>query len=121
MIQKLDWSNANIFAYKASGQISRQDHENIYKELRNAIKEFGKIRLFMILPKFAWPAPNALGLRFSFAKDHFFDIERVAVVSNISIFSFFSFLFNLIPILRFRHYKIKDELLAKTWISTKHI
>lgn len=121
MIQKLDWSSGKIFAYEASGKMSKEENVQVYSELREAIKQYGKIRVFVRLPKMAWPEPSALGIRFSFALEHLFDIERYAIVSDISFLTWFSFLAGFIPGIKFRHYSIKDEIMAKTWIEARHV
>jgi hypothetical protein len=121
MIQKLDWSKGNIFAYEASGRISKEEHIQIYSELREAIRQYGKVRLFILLPKMAWPDPRALGVRFSFGREHFFHIERYAVVSDNPFIAWVSLLLSIIPGFNYRHYSIDDQLLAKTWIEAKHV
>lgn len=120
MIRKLDWSSGKVFAYEASGKLTKEEHIAIYEELRHAIKKYGKIRIFVRLPKFAWPEISAIKERFEFAKEHFFDIERYAVVSDISFVNWVSFFLAMIPGFKYRFYNTADELLAKTWIEAKH-
>ncbi len=121
MIKKLDWSSGKNFAYEASGKMSKEDHVRVFSELREAIKQYGKVRVFVLLPKMAWPVPSALGTRFSFALDHFFDIERYAVVTDIPFIARISLLLGFIPGVKYRHYSMKDEIMAKTWIEAKHV
>lgn len=121
MIQKLDWSKGKIFAYEACGKISKEENVQIYSELRDAIRQYGKVRLFVLLPKIAWPDPRALGVRFSFVREHLFDIERYAVVSDNPIIAWILRLLSIIPGFKYRHYSIDDQLLAKTWVEAKHV
>jgi len=125
MINKLDWSKENIIAYEASGVISKEEHIQIYSELQELIAKYGKLRIFIRLPKMAWPEPAALSLRFSFARKHINDFEKYAVVSNLKIIPWLISIIDLISMLfsktRYRHYRIEDELLAKTWIEAKHV
>lgn len=120
MIQKLDWSKGKIFAYEASGKLSKAEHIQIYSELIEAIKQYGKIRIFVLLPKIAWPELSAIGTRFSFAKEHLFHIERYAIVSDNPFIAWLYLLLSIIPGFNYRHYSIKDQIMAKTWIEAKH-
>jgi hypothetical protein len=125
MIKKLDWSNNNIYAYEASGKITKEEHLQIYSDLREGIKKHGKIRIYIQLPKMAWPDRKALGMRLRFARKYFKKIERYAVVSNFTfldyLFRFINFITGLFTKIEYRHYSFDDELLARTWIQTKHI
>lgn len=121
MIQKLDWSKGKIFAYEASGKISKEENVQIFSELREAIRQYGKVRLFVLLPKMAWPDPRAVGVRFSFAREHLFDIERYAIVSDNLFITWVSLLLSIIPGFKYRHYSIDDQLMAKTWVEAKHV
>lgn len=121
MIQKLDWSKGKNFAYKASGKISKEENVQIFSELREAIRQYGRVRVFVLLPKIAWSDPRALGVRFAFARDHLFDVERYAIVSDNPFIDWVSLLLSIIPGFKYRHYKIDDQLMAKTWVQAKHV
>lgn len=124
MIKKLDWSKDNIVAYEASGVISKQEHEIIFSELAGLIAKYDKLRIFVRLPKIAWPSIDSIPLRFSFSRKFIGKIDRYAVVSNSKILPWVidvaDGIFSLFTQARYRHYCFDDEIMARTWLEAKH-
>lgn len=121
MIQKLDWSRENVFAYEASGKMTKEENIRVFNELREGIRKHGKVRILIKMEKMAWPEPGAICERFSFAREHLRDIERYAVVTDIPLVGPVAKGIGLIIGIQFRQYSLDDELLAKTWVMAKHV
>lgn len=121
MIRKLEWSSGKILAYEASGRMSKEETIQIFSELSEAIKQYGKIRIFVLMPKLAWAEPSAWGIRLSFGLKHFFDIQRYALVTDNPLISWVFMLLSMIPGFKYRQYSYNDQLLAKAWVMAKHI
>ena len=120
MIKKLDWSHDSIVAYEASGTMTKEENQQVFNELREKIAQHGKIRLFVKLPELAFPELSAIGERLSFAKEHMKSIEKYALVSNIGALEWVSKIAGMFTGIEFRHYKLDDELLARTWLESQH-
>ncbi|NLW29948.1 MAG: STAS/SEC14 domain-containing protein [Fibrobacter sp.] len=121
MIKKLDWSNGNIYAYEAHGKMTKEENVQVFDELREGISRYGKVRIFVKMPKMAWPLPSAFGERFRFAKEHLGNIERYVLVTDIPCIGFIVGVVGFFTGIKFRTYNLSDELLAKTWIESKHV
>ena len=121
MIKKLDWSHDNIVAYEASGILTKEENEQIFKEMRTIICKFGKVRLFIRLPSMAFPELRAMGIRFKFAKEHLKHIERYTVVSDSLFIKAMSNIARLMPNLHFRYFTLDQEKNARKWIESDHL
>lgn len=121
MIRNLDWSSRNVYAYEAYGKMTKDENIRVFNELREGIAKYGKVRLFLLMPKIAWPEPKALCERISFAKEHLRDIEKYVLVTDIPFIGSIACALGTLIGIRFRSYNISDELLAKTWIESKHV
>ncbi|HLV32067.1 MAG TPA: STAS/SEC14 domain-containing protein [Chitinispirillaceae bacterium] len=121
MIKKLDWSNGNIYAYEARGKMTKQENIQVFNELREGISRYGKVRIFVRMPKMAWPLPSALSERFRFAKEHLRNIERYVLVTDIPCIGYIVRVSGFFTGIEFRNYNSGDELLAKTWIEARHV
>lgn len=121
MIKKLDWSHGNIVAYEASGILTKEENEQILKEMCTIISKFGKVRLYIRLPSMAFPELRAMGIRFKFAKKHIKHIERYTVVSDSMFIKAMSHFARLMPSLHFRYFTLDQEKNAREWIETNHV
>lgn len=117
MIQRLNWSHDNVVAYEASGILTKEENEQIFNEMTSCIKKCGKVRLFVRLPKLAFPELRAMGVRFKFAKEHFKDIERYTVVTDNRFIKTFSTIASLMPWMRFRQFNTTHETEARKWLE----
>jgi hypothetical protein len=117
MIQRLTWSHDNVVAYEASGILTKDENEQIFNDMTTCIKKCGKVRLFVRLPKLAFPELRAMGVRFKFAKEHFKDIERYTVVTDNGFVKTFSTLASLMPWMRFRQFNMSHEAEARKWLE----
>ena len=120
MIKKLDWSHDNIVAYEAQGKFSKEENIQVLNELREIIAKQGKIRLFVKLSEFAYPEVAAVKDRLSFAREHLKNIERYALVSDITAMDWVASIAGMFTGIEFRTYKIDDEPLARAWVESKH-
>ncbi len=118
MIQKLSWSHDNIVAYEASGILTKEENILIFDDLRAIIQKYGKIRLFVRLPKLVLPELRAIGVRLKFAKKHLKDIERYAIVTNSYVVKALSNLAQFMPRMQFRCFHLYQEDIAREWLES---
>ncbi|HEX2955988.1 MAG TPA: STAS/SEC14 domain-containing protein [Chitinispirillaceae bacterium] len=121
MIQKLNWSHDNIAAYEASGILTKEENLQIFDELRNVIRKCGKVRLFVRLPRIAFPEFQAISTRLKFAREHLKDIERYALVTNNTFLKTFSTIALFMPWMKFRSFNLNQEKIAQEWIESNNI
>ncbi len=120
MIRKLDWSKENIFAYEASETMTKEENQQVFDELKRAIAQYGKVRIFVRLPEMAYPALDSIIDRLRFAFEYMNKIERYALVSNIRAADWIGRIAGLFAKTEFRTYSLDDELLARSWLELKH-
>jgi hypothetical protein len=119
MISLLKDFPRNVVAIQASGQITKEDYQDILvPEVEKALKDYDKIRLFYRFDKeFLGFDKSALWEDTKVGFWHFAHWERIAVVTDVewicATIHCFSFLF---PI---RVFPLSKELEARKWIEAE--
>jgi SpoIIAA-like len=72
----------NVLAVHVTGKLERQDYEKFVPDTERLIKQYGKIRVLMVMHDFhGWDA-GALWEDIKWDAKHFNDVERVAIVGE---------------------------------------
>jgi hypothetical protein len=120
MIKKLDWSHGNILAYEASGIMTKEEHAKVFDEIRDIAARYEKVRIFVRLPKMAFPELRAIGIRLKFAKEYLNSIGQYAIVSNNVFIILLSRVWDLFTRIKVRTFSLEDEQLAREWLDADY-
>jgi SpoIIAA-like len=72
----------NVLEVHVTGKLERQDYEKFVPDTERLIKQYGKIRVLMVMHDFhGWNA-GALWEDIKWDAKHFNDVERVAIVGE---------------------------------------
>jgi hypothetical protein len=119
VIRKLEWSQRNVLAYEASGKMTEEENERTLGEIKTAIKEHGKVNIFVMLPEMARPEAGAVDDRLRFVKEHTKDIERYAIVGDQKKIKVISSIADKLIGIDIRYFSFDEENKAKEWVLEK--
>lgn len=118
MIEHLSEFPDNVCAFVCHGHVTREDYTSVLvPAVQAAFEKHDKLRLYYeTAPDFTGIDPTAVWQDTAFGLSHFFDWERIAVVSDVdwirNTFQFFTFLMPA-PTKVFRGAETED---ARRWI-----
>lgn len=117
MYQRLERGQGNVVAYEIGDSVTEEEVREILGQLRDAVGEHGRIRLLVRMR--GWPenATAALTERLRFAKDHFGDIDRYAVVGDHRLAEFLTEATDKVVDMELRHFDPTDEEAAWAWVG----
>jgi hypothetical protein len=72
----------NVLEVHVSGKLDRQDYAKFVPDTERLIKQFGKIRVLMVMRDFYGWDTGALWEDIKWDAKHFNDVERVAIVGE---------------------------------------
>ena len=119
IIRKLEWSQRNVLAYEASGKMTEEENERTLGEIKAAIKEHGKVNIFVRLPEMARPEAGAVDDRLRFVKEHINDIERYAIVGDQKKIKVISSIADKLIGIEIRYFSFDEENEAREWVLEK--
>jgi hypothetical protein len=82
MFERLPESIGNVFGYRVSGTVSREDVQEGVAELNAAIEQFGSVRILVDLEELPRPTPGAMWEDLKFMAGSLGKIDRMAVVGD---------------------------------------
>ena len=82
MFEVLPESRGRRFYIRASGTLSDDDYQELTPRLEKAIREFGRLRLFVDMEDMEGWDMMAAWDDFAFGLKHWNDFERIAMVGN---------------------------------------
>lgn len=117
MYQRLERGQGNVVAYELGDSVTEVEVQEILARLREAVGEHGRIRLLVRMR--GWPLnPTAAFVeRLRFAKDHFKDIDRYAVVGDHRLVEFLTEAADKVVSMELRHFEPADEEAAWAWVG----
>lgn len=117
MYQRLERGQGNVVAYEIGDSVTEEEVQEIVAQLREAVGEHGRIRLLVRMR--GWPrnATAAFVERLRFAKDHFGDIDRYAVVGDHRLVEFLTGAADKVVGMDLRHFDPADEEAAWAWVG----
>jgi stage II sporulation SpoAA-like protein len=81
-LQVTEEIQGNVLEVHVTGKLERQDYEKFVPDTERLIKQYGKIRVLMVMDDFhGWDA-GALWEDIKWDAKHFNDVERVAIVGE---------------------------------------
>ena len=117
-VEILEQSHGKLLELNVSGKLSAAEYEHFLPIIESKIKEFGKLRVLVVLSDFhGWDA-GALWDDLKFDFKHFSDIERLAIVGESKWeqgMAVFCKPFTTAKIQYFDHTKMTE---AKVWINS---
>ncbi len=83
MFQKMiQESRGNLLAYKAIGDITKEDYRQIGPEVESLAEEYGDVRLLLDLTQFHWEKISAWGEDWRFGRKFHDVIVKMAIVGD---------------------------------------
>lgn len=82
MLQKVSESSGNTLGFRASGKITRNDYEELTREVQVLIDQEGSINLLLDLEDFKTEAPDAWRADLKFGRKYHQKIARMAIVGD---------------------------------------
>jgi hypothetical protein len=81
-IEMSEMGEGRILEVHVSGKLTREDYERLVPEVEQRIRQYGKLRILVVMRDFhGWNA-GALWEDVKFDLHHFNDIERLAIVGE---------------------------------------
>jgi hypothetical protein len=119
MIQNVDGFPDNIVAFSATGQVTRQDYEQVLiPQVEAALKRHLKIRLYYeIGPGFAGFDVGAAWEDFKVGIEHLTRWDRAAIVTDVEWIRHIAGAFRFFFPGNLRVFSIDQAAEARTWIS----
>jgi len=77
-----DTTEDNFIEAMITGKLTERDYEIIIPELERRIREFGKLRLVIILENFQGWTAGAMWEDIKFDFKHFHDVEKIALLGE---------------------------------------
>jgi hypothetical protein len=117
MYRRLERGRGNVLAYEIGASVTEEEVREILGRLREAVGEHGRIRLLVRME--GWPenATAAFVERLRFAKEHFGDIDRYAVVGDHRLAAFLTEAADKVLGMELRHFEPTDEEAARAWVG----
>lgn len=117
MYRRLERGRGNVLAYEIGTSVTGEDVREILGQMREAIGEHGRIRLLVRME--GWPenATAAFTERLRFARDHFGDIDRYAVVGDHRLLASLTEAADQVVGMELRHFEPGDEETAWAWVG----
>lgn len=118
MLRQLEGTHDNVVGYSLAGDVTDDEYRQAASELRDAIAQYGKIRVLFRLSDLSLQSFfAALDERFKFVKEHRDDIERVAIVADDTASEWLSRVTDAIGPGETRHFSRDDEDQAWAWLE----
>ena len=119
MYRRLDSGDDDVLGFEVEGTISQESFEELLEEVRHGIDRSGGVRL--LLRVHGWPADETptLGERLRFAKEHFHQIERYAVVGDSRIVEYLTTLADAFVDMDLRFFESDEEDQAWAWVRDR--
>jgi hypothetical protein len=117
MIRKLEQSHGDLLAYEGAGKLTEEENSAAIKEMREAIAQHGKIRLFVRVRGIPTPELAAMGERWRFAREHLSDIDRYALVGDNRVYKWLFKIADAFTEMEMRYFPLKDETKAWEWLG----
>lgn len=119
MYKRLESVNDDVLGFEVEGTISQESFEELLEEVRRAIERYGPVRLLVRIH--GWPTNGtpALSERLRFARDHFDDIERYAVVGDSKAIEFLIGLADAFVDMDLRFFELDEEAQAWDWVNDR--
>ncbi|MFV2019610.1 STAS/SEC14 domain-containing protein [Micromonospora sp. LOL_023] len=117
MITKIG-QEGNVLGYEVAGKLTEQEHQDLYRELREMIAEYGSISVLGRLPDDELPGMQlaAIDDRLRFARDHLTDIDRTAVVGGTRTAEWVTRACDTLTPIEIRHFDAGAESQAWDWL-----
>jgi hypothetical protein len=116
-IQLNEENGGKILAVHVSGKLAKTDYEHFVPEFEQLVRQHGKLRVLFDTTSFHGWEGSALRDEINFDLDHFFDIERLAMVGDKKwekIMSIFCKPFTTATIRYFDHTELTE---ARKWLN----
>ena len=117
MYQRLERGKGKVVAFEIGESVTKEEVEQMLAQMREAVDEHGRIRLLVRME--GWPknATAAFAERIRFAKDHYGDIDRYAVVGDHRLVEFLTEATDKVVSMELRHFDLPEEEAAWRWIE----
>ncbi|MEJ2659064.1 MAG: STAS/SEC14 domain-containing protein [Desulfobacterales bacterium] len=116
MYQQLKESSGNIIGFKITEGITKKQKGQICKVLEKQIREFGKIRLFLVLEPYEKMDAESLLFDLNFTLIYSDNIDRMALVGNKMWEETWIGLFGLFSHIQTRYFDRSEIKAAWEWI-----
>jgi len=117
MFNILDKTFGNVIAIEVDGHIEKKDYEKVNPLVEKAVREFGKVRLYIQITKIEGIQPSAFIEDVKTYLKHFKDLEKVAVVGNSKWHKFWSGLAGPFLSGELKYFTLDQITEAKAWIE----
>jgi hypothetical protein len=112
----LEESSGNILGFKIVGDITEKQKERICKKLEKRIKEFGKIRVLLVVETDANIDAESLFFNLNFTLGYADNIERMAIVRGKAWEETWIGLFGLFSHIRTEYFDRSERKEAWNWV-----
>ncbi len=119
MIKQLSGFPANTVAFECSGHVTRSDYDTVLKPaVEAALKDQKKLHLFYkIGADFSGIEPGAAWEDFAVGMTHYFNWERIAVVTDVDWIAHSISAFGFLMPAKVKVFKLAEEAAARDWIA----
>ena len=117
MFKILDKTLGNVIAIEVDGHIEKKDYDKVTPLMEKAIREFGKVRLYIQITQIEGIQPSAFIEDVKTYFKHFKDLEKIAVVGNSKWHKFWSDLAAPFISGELKYFTLDQITEAKTWIE----
>lgn len=119
MYRRLESANDDVLGFEVEGTISQDSFEELLEEVRRTIDRDGPVRLLVRIHGWPTSATPTLGERFRFARDHFDDIERYAVVADAKAIEYLIGLADAFVDMDLRFFELDEQTQAWDWVNDR--
>lgn len=110
-------SDGKVLVAHVSGTLAKADYEQFIPEFERLVRLHGKLRVLFDMTGFHGLEGGALRKDINFGVDHFFDIERMAMVGDKKWEEVMSIFCKMCTAATVRYFDHTDMVAARKWLS----
>lgn len=116
MFQEIPVNEKNIYAFKATGKLTKKDYDEFLPRLQTLIHKYGALSLFIELEDFRGWEPKAGWEDMKWGMEHDEDFDRIAIVGENRWMKFMVALADLFTEADIRYFKRDEAQQAWDWL-----
>ena len=82
MIKRLNSDSGQVLAYQCSGAITQEDVKFVQEDMKQALAQFGEVRMLLHLGDLETPEAEAVWQDLKYTRVYLTEMERLAVVGD---------------------------------------
>lgn len=120
MIERIPMGPADILAYKFSGKLSEDDVKRLHVDLRQAIEEYGSVKLYTDVQNMESVTPRAFLEDLKLTPEYVSDVERYAVIGDERWQQWVTKLGDLVTSGQARYFEPHEASRARRWLRREY-